>query len=326
MRLAGFLIAIAMAVGNASTAVAQGISLWVNGPRYGYSSHYVASYGYGAPLVVGYGYPGWGYPYARYPYGGYSIGYGYSWPYYLDTGSGYFGPYVAPPIYVPPEQLGFGPQAVRNLLGPGPVQRPIVNRNIIVVPPAAQENPRDRGNAVNNGVNAARLRVRESNAAARERARQFLEFGDQQFAAPNLAGAYDRYKKAADAAPDLAEPYFRLGHTLAAMGRYEQAVDSFGRGLNLQPDWPSRGLPLAEIYRDKIAARLATLDMLKRAAANRPDDEHVQFVAGVQFFFDGQAEVARGYFERAKTLGSPAAYIEPFLKSWREAEAGELDI
>ncbi|MEX2140874.1 MAG: tetratricopeptide repeat protein [Pirellulales bacterium] len=326
MRTLGIGVVIVALWISASTAIAQGVSLWVNGPRYGYSSHYVASYGYGAPLAVGYGYPGWGYPYASYPYGGYPIRYRYSWPYYLDTGSGYFGPYVAPPIYVPPEQLGFGPQAVRNLLGLGPVQRPIVNRNIIVVPPAARDNPVDRGNAVNNGVNVAGLRVRESNAAARERARQFLEFGDQQFAAPNLAAAYDRYKKAADAAPDLAEPYFRLGHTLAAMGRYQQAADSFGRGLNLQPDWPARGLPLAELYRDKDAARLATLDLLKRAAANQPDDEHVQFVAGVQFFFDGQTELARGFFERAKTLGFPAAYIEPFLKSWRAAEAGELDI
>jgi tetratricopeptide (TPR) repeat protein len=293
------------------------------------AQHISATYGYGAPLVVGYSYPQWVYEYyPRYPSRyGYTGLYGYNWPYYLDTGAGYFGPYVAPPLYVPPEQLGFGPQAVRRFMGVDATQRPIINRNIIVAPPAREVQPPDRGDAANNGVNAAGFRVRESNAEARERSRKFIEFGDQQLAALNLAGAYDRYKKASDAAPDLAEPYFRLGHTLAAMGRYEQSADAFGRGLNLRPDWPASGFKLVEIYRDKDAARLATLDMLKRAAAARPDDQHVQFVAGVQFFFDGQPEAANDYFERARLLGMPAAYVEPFLKPPPKGdEAGELDI
>jgi tetratricopeptide (TPR) repeat protein len=273
-------------------------------------------------LSVVYGYPGWVYEYPGYSYGGYPFGYAYSWPYYLDTGSGVLGPYVAPPVYVPPEQLGFGPQAVRNLLGLNQVQRPIINRNIVIVPPAADGIANNAGNA----AEQPRARVRASNAEARARAEQFLQFGDRQFTAPNLAGAYDRYKKAAAAAPDLAEPFFRLGHTLAAMGRYEQAAEYFGRGLSLEPNWPTQGLQLTELYRDKAAARLATLDMLKRAAAAQPDDGSVQFVAGVQFFFDGQTDVARGYFERAKDLGIPATHVEPFLKLWRKAEAGELDI
>ena len=317
MRLASLVVVFAMAAGSAGTAHAQRIGFFSYGPRYSYS-YYSATYGYGAPLSVTYGYPGWGYPYAGYGYGGYPIRYGYSWPYYLDTGTGVMGPYVAPPIYVPPEQLGFGPQAVRNLLGLNSVQRPIVNRNIIVPPPAAKrENAADA---------AQQPRPRGSNAEARARSEQFLQFGDRQFATPNLAGAYDRYKKAADAAPDLAEPYFRLGHTLAAMGRYEQAADYFGRGLSLAPDWPTQGLQLAELYRDKMAARLATLDTVKRAAAAEPDNRSVQFVAGVQFFFDGQTEIARRYFERAQALGVPAAHVEPFLKLWGQADAGELDI
>jgi tetratricopeptide (TPR) repeat protein len=329
MRLAGFLLAFSIAVGATRATIAQGISLWVNGPRYGYSSQYIATYGYGAPLAVGYGYPQWVYEYyPRYPspygYGGI---YGYTWPYYLDTGSGVFGPYVAPPLYVPPEQLGFGPQAVRQLMGLDRTQRPIVNHNILVAPAVPEAKPGDRGNAADNGANAAGFRIRDSNAEARERSRQFIDFGDQQFAALNLAGAYDRYKKASEAALDLAEPYFRLGHTLAAMGRFEQSADAFGRGLNLRPDWPTSGFRLVDIYRDKDAARFATLDMLKRAAAARPNDQHAQFVGGVQFYFDGQAETARLYFERAKSLGTPAAYVEPFLKPPQNGDqAGELDI
>lgn len=288
--------------------------------------HSSATFGYGAPLVVSHGYPAWVYEPYGYPGGyGYWGGYGYSWPYYLDTGSGALGPYIAPPLYVPPEQFGFGPQAVRQLMGLAPVRRPIVN-NILVAPPPPDAKPRDRANGAANGVNAAGFRVRESNAAARERARQFIEFGDQQFAMTNLAGAYDRYKKAADAAPDLAEPYFRQGHALAAIGRYEQAVDAFGRGLNLRPDWPASGFQLIDVYRDKDAARFATLEMLKRAAENQPDDEHIQFVAGVQFFFDGQTEIAKAYLERAKALGVLSAYVDPFVKPLHAPAAGELDI
>ena len=321
MRMANLIVVFAIALNSAGAAVAQSVSFFTYGPRYGYS-YYGATYGYGAPLSVTYGYPGWGYPYSSYLYGGYPMGYGYTWPYYLDTGTGVMGPYVAPPIYVPPEQLGFGPQAVRNLLGLNSAQRPIVNRNIIVMPPAAEGN----ANNANDAAKQPQPRVRGSNAEARARSEQFLQFGDRQFATPNLAGAYDRYKKAAAAAPDLAQPYFRLGHTLAAMGRSEQAAESFGRGLSLDPNWPTQGLQLAELYRDKVAARLATLDMVKRSAAAQPDDRSVQFVAGVQFFFDGQTGLAREYFERAKALGAPAAHVEPFLKLWGKAEAGELDI
>lgn len=326
MRTAGFFVVFAIAFATTNTAVAQGVSFFMGGPRYGYDYGYAATYGYGSPLVVGYGYPGLGYRYGGYPYRRYPLRYGYSWPYYLDSGTGYLGPYIAPPLYVPPEQLGFGPQAVRRFMGLEPAQRPIVNRNIIVAPPAANGDIADRGNAANDGINAAKLDVRESNAEARQRAQQFLQFGDQQFAVRNFAGAYERYNKAADAAPDLAEPYFRLGHTLAALGRYDQAVDSYGRGLNLRPDWPSSGFQLAAIYRDQDAARSATLDALKRAAEAKPDDKHVQFVAGVQFFFDGQTETARGYFERANTLGVPATYVGPFLNVLRKEQADELDI
>jgi tetratricopeptide (TPR) repeat protein len=289
------------------------------------AQYFVQNYAYGAP-VIGYGYyPGWAYePY----YGVYPryYGYGYTWPYYLDSSSGYLGPYIAPPLYVPPEQLGFGPQAVRRFMGLDSAQRPIINRNIIIAPPAAQDRAGDAAQVANDRANAPRIRVRASNAEARDRSLQFLQFGDQQFAALNFAGAYDRYKKAADAAPDLAEPYFRIGHTLAAMGRYEQAADYYGRGLSLRPDWPAGDFRLAQIYGDKEAAKLSTLDALKTAAAEQPDSQHVQLVAGVAFFFDGQIERARGYFERAKSAGAPPHYVKPFLSGPPEAEAGELDI
>jgi tetratricopeptide (TPR) repeat protein len=291
-------------------------------PSYGYGYNYSSSYGYGAPLIYGYGSP----YVLEYPYG---YGYGYTWPYYLDNGSGPLGPYVAPPLYVPPEQLGYGPAAVRRFMGLNQPRRPIVN-NIIVAPPAANAQRANNGDVAGNAANRANdpivPPVRASNAEARDRARRFVEFGDTLFEARNLAGAYERYTKAAEAAPDLAEPYFRQGHTLADMARYDQAAAAFRRGLALRPDWPQSGSQLSELYRDNLAARAAMLDRLKRAAEANPGNHTVQFIAGVQFFMDGQREAAKAYLDRAKAAGAPATSIEPFYRAMREDQAAELDI
>jgi hypothetical protein len=286
----------------------SGVTWFIDAPFYGYDLGRTSVYGYGSPLIYGYGNP-YSYPY----------GYGYGWPYYLDTGAGPLGPFVAPPVHVPAEQLGFGPAAVRRFMGLDGVQQPAVNRNVVVVPPDAGINGQD-------GV-AGKRAVRVSNAEARERARRFIELGDAHFDAGKLAQAYDRYKMASQAAPDLAEPFFRQGQVHVAMRRYDQAATAFRRGLGVQPDWSAQGFRLDLIYRDNHAAREAMLDALRRAAAAQLDDVNVQFVAAVQYFFNGQEQESRTHFERAKALGEPAATMEPFLRLLKApAPDAELDI
>jgi tetratricopeptide (TPR) repeat protein len=280
-----------------------------------YAQSWFSPYGYGAPGFYGYASPYIGYPYV------YGV-----WPYYLDTGTGPLGPFVAPPLYVPAEQFGYGPQAVRQFMGLNPVAPPVVNHNIIIAPGG-----RNAGNAANrvlgdNGntrIPAANPRIRESNAEARNRARQFIEFGDAQFRDRNLAGAYDRYKKAAEAAPDLADAWFRQGHALADLGRYDQAAAAFRRGLAQRPDWPASGFRLAELYGDNRAAQAAMFEAIERMVAARPADINTQYVAAVQHFFDGRLEQARTELEHALKLGEPASNIEPFLKA---PALEELDI
>jgi tetratricopeptide (TPR) repeat protein len=296
-------------------AIAAALACYCNRAATVAAQYYPGPYGYGAPSVYGYGI---GYPIG--PHYAYDV-----WPYYLDTGTGPLGPFVAPPLYVPAEQLGFGPQAVRRFMGLDRVASPVVNHNIIIAPPAA-----DAGNVANraladNGnalVPPAHPRIRESNAQARERARQFIEFGDAQFNARNMVGAYDRYKKASEAAPDMAEPFFRLGHALADLGRYDQAAAAFRRGLSRRPDWPASGFRLAALYGDNLAARAAMFEALKHALDARPDDATALYVAAVQLFFDGQQEPARASFDRARKLGEAAPYVEPYLKRASQ----ELDI
>jgi hypothetical protein len=280
-------------------------------PVYGHDFGHTV-YWYRRSIVHGYGYPyAFGYSHGHHHH--------YAWPYYLDTGLGPWGPFVAPPLYVPAEELGFGPQALRRFIGVD-VHRPIVNRNVVVVPPAANALKLE-----NNGIN--RVEGRRSNAEARDRARRFIEFGDAQFDVRNLAQAYDRYKKAAEAAPDLAEPFFRLGHVQAEMDRYAQAATSFRRGVALDAAWPAAGFKLVEIYKNNNVARESMLVALARAAETNPGDADLHYVAGVQFFFDGQLGKARTYFERARALGEAAASVEPFLKMiGAPAQQQEIDI
>ena len=149
-------------------------------------------------------------------YGGFGyVPFGYWPPYFLDNGHGPLGPFIAPPLFVPAEEFGFGPMAVRRFMGLDPIQRPVINRVIVA-------RPVERGNVFGN--HAARPAVRVSNAEARDRAMRFIAFGDVQFESRNLAAAYERYQKAIEAAPDLAEAFFRQGHTLTEMRRYEQAA------------------------------------------------------------------------------------------------------
>jgi hypothetical protein len=295
----------------------RGINYYARWPGYVYDYGYTTTYGYGAPIVG----------YDVYPYPVYGYPYGYTWPYYVDSGAGVIGPYIAPPVYVPPEQLGFGPQAVKRFMGVDQPQRPIVNNNVIVAPRENNAGNDDRLQFPEAGGNADRPAVRESNADARERSHRFVEFGDAQLAAGDLATAYDRYKKAAAAAPELAEPYFRQGHTLAALNRFDEAAAAFRRGLDLQPNWPVRGFRLSELYRDKDATRTAVLAAVKNAADAAVDSRDVQFAAGVEFFLDGQPQQAAQYLQRAKAAGEPARYVEPFLKLLPKAvDPAELDI
>ena len=62
-----------------------------------------------------------------------------------------------------------------------------------------------------------------SNATARQRAAKFMELGDGYFAQSNYVLAYDRYKSAVQATPDLVEPYLRRGQALIAMQSYDLA-------------------------------------------------------------------------------------------------------
>jgi Tfp pilus assembly protein PilF len=226
--------------------------------------------------------PYWGYPYPAYPY-----------PYYLGINGGVFGPYVAPPLYLPAEAL-YGPQAIRRFMGVDPLVVPQPAPQVVVVPQAG-------------GAGAGRdPAARPSNAEARGRAWRFIEFGDAQFAQQNFHGALQRYKSASEAAMDVADAWLRQAIAQAAMGRTSQAAAALRRALALNPRLGDLEFRLDDLYRDNQVAKAAHLDRAAQAAADRPDDADALLVFGLLLYFDGQAAHARPVLAKAAGRLEPA--------------------
>lgn len=161
---------------------------------------------------------------------------------------------------------------------------------------------------------APRPIVRPANAAATARARQFVAFGDERFREQDFSLAYQRYKKAAQAAPDLAEAYFRQGLAHIALGHYPSAAAAIKRGLAFQPRWAGSDFRLDQLYGDNRLAKTNHLERLADAAANDADNADLLFLVGIELHFDGQAARARPFFERAADLGQDAGLLKDFLR------------
>ena len=244
-------------------------------------------------------YRGGGYPYASYP--GYGYPYPYSYPYYLDMGPYDLGPYVLPPVYVPPTV--YGPVGVAPFLGPTQPRR---NNTVVIVPPAADRQARDD----------RQPRVRVANAESRARAWRFIGIGDRYFAEQKFHSAVERYKSAAEAAPDLADAYFRQGHALVGMRRYDLAARHYRRGLTLDPQWPDSGFRLEELYDGANIAKTGHQEQIARAATDDPNNPDLLFVLAVHLHFDGEQQRALPLFQRVFDLLPPddRGHVRPFLK------------
>ena len=149
-----------------------------------------------------------------------------AYPGYYPPYPAWYPPYYVPPVYLPAEQL-YGPRAVQRLMGVDHwFQQPQVPSNVII--------QRDAGQAAEPGARPADVPDepkpgRGTNPHALNLAGRFLGFGDAHFANENYAEANDRYRKAAAAAPQLVESYFRQGYASIATGRYDSAVRATAR-------------------------------------------------------------------------------------------------
>jgi hypothetical protein len=220
---------------------------------------------------------GWGWP----VYGGY-YPYGYWQPYYP-------GPVIIPPLVIPAETM-YGPQAMQRFMGID--QSPVVNQRVYVVAKASTDD-----------ATAPKSKVRVTNAAAKAQAGKFMAFGDTHFEKQNYNQALERYKLAAQSAPDMAETYLRQGFALVAMGNYESAAKAMHRALAVQADWSRSHFRLDQLYGQNAMAKAAHLEALARALEESPQSADLLLLLGLQLYFDGQADRAAPLFQRCDQLG-----------------------
>jgi len=213
--------------------------------------------------------------------------------------------YYPPPLYLPAETL-YGPQAVKRFMGlqdtpsvSASSVNSVVSTNVTPGRAAEEKKP---------------LVPRAANAETRGLAWRFITFGDIHFTNERFADAYQRYRKAAEVVPELAEAHFRQGFALLGWGRYEMAAKAFRRGLGLDPAWPRSGFRLNELYNANLRAKATHLEALAVASENDPNNADLLFLLGICLFFDGHRDRAAPFFERVAQLAGPADYLRGFLE------------
>jgi len=236
------------------------------------------------------------YSYGRYPYS-YPYppgGYPYYWPYYYR---------YPPPVFLPAETI-YGPEAMKRFMGVDHWFRPQAGGKVVVVPDQQPKQPAAAGQGEHRATNQQALNL----------AWKFVGYGDAHFGNQKYSEANARYRKAAAAAPQLADGWFRQGFALVAMGRYDLAVQAIKRGLKFKPNWADSDFRLNELYGGNALTKSAHLDALAEAAKENPNDTDLLFLLGVLFHFDGKPDRAAPLLQRAKQLlGGDDAHLRGFL-------------
>jgi len=198
--------------------------------------------------------------------------------------SGGYTPVFSPLIYpyAAPANFGYAPVPLAPVAPPqAPANPP---KNDVADPPVRQP-------------------PKATNVDQKALAGKFMGFGDVYFGKQKYLSAVERYKTAAQQAPDLAEPYFRQACALVALGQYEGATKAFRRGLHVRSDWADAPFRLDQVYvADKIAKTTHQENLAKAVEAN-PLDANLLVALGMHLFLDGQRDRADVFFGRAAQLG-----------------------
>jgi tetratricopeptide (TPR) repeat protein len=156
-----------------------------------------------------------------------------------------------------------------------------------------------------------------------KRAWRYIDYGDRYLREGKLRSAYSRYRKAQDAAPELADVYFRQAFVELALDNIGKSAASLRRGLRLDPRWPQSGFRLDTVYSDE--GRRAALTLLDEQLDKFPNDADARLLAGVMLHFHGEDAAAQEQFQRAVKVTGGQSVARLFLPEQPEAQdAAEL--
>lgn len=156
--------------------------------------------------------------------------------------------------------------------------------------------------------------VKPSSTEAQLRAVRLQHEGDLQLRNLQFTTAVRRYEDAIAAAPDVTDPYFHLAIAETGRGNYREAVLQLKYGLQLNPQWPSRGETLDELLGEgnllaKTQIKQRVLDWVQEDIRD-PDR---LFLMGALLHIDNDAERGAVLLETAARLGGMKDYLAAFL-------------
>ncbi|HVZ15919.1 MAG TPA: tetratricopeptide repeat protein, partial [Terriglobales bacterium] len=124
----------------------------------------------------------------------------------------------------------------------------------------------------------------------------------------DYAGATNYAERAVQAAPQDAKLWYLLGYTARLAGRYDQSLQAFQHGLNLQPGAVEGLSGMAQTY-----ARMGRIDDAKRlllqVIAANPKRENDLLVAGELFMQTGDPQRGIELLQRAESM-HPSPHAE----------------
>ncbi len=251
---------------------------------------------HGRNRSYGQGYPSWGYAdYGNYGYTDYGVYSPYA-PYYPAVVESF-------PVFVEP----------------APIDNNVLNRDQQIEDLQRLKNLIPLPKAQNLAVD-----VKKSNGPARQRSLHQQGLGDFNMQQRKFNKAYEHYKRAVAAAPDLPANYFRMAWALAAAGYHSSAVREIKRGLRLDPYWPLTGESLDERFGldNEIAKNNVLLTTAQWVREDIRDPDRL-FLMGALLHFNNDIDRALKFFETAGQLAGSPQYVQLFLHPQEPPKKGD---
>jgi hypothetical protein len=155
--------------------------------------------------------------------------------------------------------------------------------------------------------------IPESTPQAKENSLQYQTQGDLQLQQFNYLAASERYRKAAEAAPDRPEARYRLAITLAARSRFLEAVDQLKLAVAINPTFPQHAESLDQLFgaantfeKVRVKQRVAEWTLQDARDPNR------LFLLGALLYLDGDPK-SQTTLQTATELAGREEYLLSFM-------------
>ena len=147
-----------------------------------------------------------------------------------------------------------------------------------------------------------------------------IELGKEAFERGEYGRAAERFRQAAELAPNNALPQFLLGQAHIALGNHRRAFDAILAGLRLDPDWPRKPFRPLDLYGNNVTDHSDHTQLLEDLLAATPADPLLLFLTGYQLWFDGRRDEGKLLLQRAAPSLPDPTLLDRFLQALPPAD------